>query len=61
MDEWYLGERPELDVGGLNADSTDQFFYIRDARFLQEDRLVVANGGTQELRFFDARDGGRSS
>ena len=55
--EWFLVEPPELEIGEFDADVAAQFFHLRDARFLGPDRIVVADGGTHELRFFDVREG----
>lgn len=49
---WSLDPSPVLDLGTVSDGGPTEFFEIRDVRFLPGDRLVVANGGSEELRFF---------
>jgi hypothetical protein len=51
---WRLAETPTLDIGVVEGDEVYQFFQIAGALELSDGRLVVANGGTGELRFYDA-------
>ncbi len=51
---WRLSDTPVLDIGVLEGDDNYQFFRVVDAAALSDGRIVVSNGGTQELRFFDA-------
>lgn len=53
-EEWTLGTTPIFDVGNLDGDSTQQLFRVSDAARLPDGRIVIANGGSQELFFFDA-------
>lgn len=64
---WYVAEEPTLDIGVADGDSVYQFYRVRSAAKLRDGRVVVANGGTHELRYYDAygtylntsgRDGG---
>ena len=50
---WRIGEAPQVDLGGAIADSTAQFCRVAGAVRLSDGRIVVANAGTGELRFFD--------
>jgi hypothetical protein len=50
---WYLAPAPLLDIGVLEGDLDYQFFRITGALRLDDGRIVVANHGTSELRFFD--------
>ncbi|HEV2734629.1 MAG TPA: hypothetical protein VGV85_07310, partial [Longimicrobiaceae bacterium] len=50
---WRVASRPELDVGG-GAVATDQLFQALAATRLTDGRVVVANAGTHELRFYAA-------
>ncbi len=52
---WRLGTEPLVSLGG-GATDREQLFRVVDALRLSDDRLVVANSGTHELRFY-ARDG----
>ncbi|MGD2215342.1 MAG: 6-bladed beta-propeller [Gemmatimonadales bacterium] len=51
---WRLGESPTLDIGVVEGDDAYQFFRVAGALELGDGRIVVANSGTSELRFFDA-------
>lgn len=51
-EDWTLYSEPELDLGTVDTPGPTQFFQVENARFLSEDRLVVVNRGTEELRFF---------
>jgi hypothetical protein len=50
-----VGEGPLLEIGVVEGEEAYQFNGIRGALRLADGRLVVANGGTAELRFYDAR------
>jgi hypothetical protein len=52
---WRIASRPELDVGG-GAAPAEQLFQALAATRLADGRVVVANAGTHELRFY-APDG----
>lgn len=52
---WRIASLPELDVGG-GATPSDQLFQALSATRLPDGRVVVANAGTHELRFY-APDG----
>jgi hypothetical protein len=55
-DSWRLGEEPVVDIGGLEGDPNYELYRVSAAVRLADGRIVVANSGTQELRFFD-KDG----
>jgi hypothetical protein len=48
---------PAADIGAVEGPAEYQLFRVSGVALLPADRLVVANGGSQELRFFDT--GGR--
>jgi hypothetical protein len=52
-DWWRLGETM-LDIGGEAAGPGQDLYRVSGALRLGDGRVVVANGGTPELRFFDA-------
>jgi hypothetical protein len=52
---WRLADRPTLDLGGVAGDPALDLNGVSGALRLADGALVVANGGTGELRFFDAR------
>jgi hypothetical protein len=51
---WRLSEQPILDIGVVEGDPEYQLYDVVGAIELDDERLVVANSGTAELRFFDA-------
>ena len=51
---WRLSASAKLDIGVVEGDDEYQFFEITGAVELGDGRIVVANSGTGELRFFDA-------
>jgi hypothetical protein len=53
---WRVADTPDVDIGVLEGADEYQLFQVRDAKRLADGRIVVANGGTNELRFYD-RDG----
>jgi hypothetical protein len=42
-----------LEIGGATDDVTRQLFRVEGAQVLSDGRMVVANGGSNELRYFD--------
>ena len=51
---WRVLEEPAVDIGVLDGDPVYQLFDARDAARLASGEIVIANRGTQELRFYDA-------
>ncbi len=51
---WSLSAEPILEIGTLDAESEYQLHRIVGAVTLPEGRVVVANGGSQEVRWYDA-------
>lgn len=50
---WRVEAGPTLDIGVLEGDPAYQFFRIRGVARLSDGRIVVANGGSGELRYYD--------
>src|SRR5687768_13815625 len=50
---WSLSATPELRIGASEGDSLYQFYRVAAVRTLPDGRIVVANAGTRELRFYD--------
>ena len=50
---WHTSAEPAVDIGGENADANYNLFQVTDATRLRDGRLVIANAGTNELRFYD--------
>lgn len=53
MNAWGISEKPILEIGGLEGDERYQLDDVAGTIALSENALVVANGATRELRFFD--------
>lgn len=50
---WNVAADPLVDIGVLDGAPEYQLFRVRDAVRLSDGRIVVANSGTFELRFYD--------
>lgn len=53
---WRLSDEPVLDIGVIEGDEAYELHNAWDALRLSDGRIVVANSGTHELRFY-ASDG----
>lgn len=53
-EEWRVAAEPSLDIGVVEGAPAYQLDKVRGAVRLSDGRIVVANGGSKELRFFDA-------
>jgi hypothetical protein len=51
--EWTIAQEPETVIGRLDGAEPYLLSSVRDALRLSDGRIVVANGGTNELRVFD--------
>ena len=49
---WHLSPEPVVDIGGGDTED-DQLCHVVGAHRTADGRIVIANAGTQELRFFD--------
>jgi hypothetical protein len=56
---WRLGEQPTVQIGGVDVDPNYELYRVAGATRLRDGRIVVANHGSSELRFYDG--GGRFS
>ena len=52
--EWRIGPEPSLSIGRREGEDPDLLHRAMDATILADGRIVVANGGSAELRFFDS-------
>jgi hypothetical protein len=52
---WALGEAPMLTIGGLDVPESQQLFQVSGARRLDDGRIAVVDGGSAEVRVYDAR------
>lgn len=51
---WSVSAEPILEIGGDVGDPEQELYRVRGAVRFPDGRVVVANGGTQELRFYAA-------
>ena len=51
---WTVGSTPTIDIGGTAGDTKTELSEVVHAARIPDGRIVVLNGGTQELRFFDS-------
>ena len=51
---WVVGDEPVVSIGTRDASDAFQFYRVGDATRLADGRIVVANGGSNELLVFDA-------
>jgi hypothetical protein len=50
---WRVSEDPTVELGVVEGDPSQQFNRVAGAARLSDGRVVVADGGSKELRFFD--------
>ena len=53
--DWEIGPEPTLSIGEREGEEPYLLHFVRNAMRLRDGRIVVPNGGSNELRFFDAR------
>lgn len=51
---WRVGAEPAVSIGKVEGEDPYLLDRVRDALVMPDGRIVVANGGTHELRVFDA-------
>ena len=52
--EWRIGPEPSVSIGRREGEDPYLLYRAMDATILADGRIVVANGGSGELRFFDS-------
>lgn len=52
-DGWMISPGPVLDIGAMEGEEPYQLFRVSHALRLSDGSIVIANRGTQELRWFD--------
>jgi len=52
---WRVADDPSLTIGVLEGPEEYQLFRVRSAVRFDDGRIAVANGGSFQLRFYDAR------
>ena len=51
---WRVGSEPSVSIGSGDAEGPYVLYLARDATILADGRIVVADGASGELRFFDS-------
>jgi hypothetical protein len=51
---WSVAAQPLVEIGTIEGEEPYQLSEVGSARRLSDGRILIANGGTQELRYFDA-------
>ena len=51
---WALDDEPVVEIGGSDRGDDYELYGVRSAARLTDGRIVVANGGTHELRFYSS-------
>jgi hypothetical protein len=51
---WWSLAQPELDIGGAEAEEVYSVYQVTDAVRLADGRVVVANGGSGDIRYYAA-------
>lgn len=51
---WTLTDTPHLTIGGTGANPGSELYRVTSGIRLDDGRIVIANAGTAELRFFDS-------
>ena len=51
---WTMSPEPGLEIGALEGAPGHDLFGVRSAFLLEDGRLVIANGGSSELRFYSS-------
>ncbi len=54
---WRVGEEPRVRFGAAEGETAYQLYEVGDATRLDDGRIVVANGGSNELLVFDSAGG----
>ena len=51
---WRIGPEPTVTIGAVEGEDPYLFQWVRSAFRISDGRIVVANGGTEEIRVFTA-------
>lgn len=54
LPRWTLSPQPVLSIGTLDGSEAETLFQVNDVERLSDGSWLVSNGGTQEVRVFDA-------
>jgi hypothetical protein len=52
--EWHVSEKPEVRIGVVDGEPMYTLHRVVGAERLSDGRIVIGNGGTAEVRFYDA-------
>lgn len=51
---WAIEPAPAVDIGTVEGSEEETLFQVRGAVRLSDGRIVIANGGTSEVRYYDS-------
>jgi len=51
--QWQLSDTPSLTIGVVGGDPAYELYSVGNATRLGDGRIVIVNGGTRQLRFYD--------
>ena len=51
--DWRIGPEPTVSIGKREGEDQYMLYRVSDATRMRDGRIVIANGGSSELRFFD--------
>lgn len=54
-DEWRISDAPVLQIGTVEGDPAYELYRVAGVVRLSDGRIVVANDGSSQLRFYDAK------
>ncbi len=49
---WQLSPTPEVDIGSVEGSEAETLFRVTDTKRLEDGRVVVANSGTSQVRYY---------
>lgn len=52
---WRVIDSPSVDIGGRNGEAAYEFDQVTGPLRLSDGRIAVGNGGSKEIRFYDAK------
>ena len=50
---WQISDEPEIDIGAVEGSESETLFRVSDTKRLSDGRVVVANSGTSQIRYYD--------
>ncbi|MGH8437168.1 MAG: hypothetical protein ACRERX_22505 [Pseudomonas sp.] len=51
---WQISAAPDLDIGAVEGSESETLFRVTDTKRLSDGRVVVANSGAAQVRYYDS-------